>query len=303
MMKKVTILLSTYNGEKYIQEQLDSVFLQQDVEVHVVVRDDGSSDDTRYILSNYAKRDNVTIMYDTNCGAEKSFDRLCHYALANINSDYYAFCDQDDVWDSIKLIRAVDKLEMFNSEVPNLYFSNLKMVDDTLNPIGVFYQPDEVFINKEKALLQVFTYGCTCVFNRKALDYYCGIENSIYHDNWIYILCVYLGNVYYDNNSYINYRQHSNNLSGRKTSGISLIIYRLGRLFKGKFGHDFEQMAKQLLNYRKEILPDDIQLVEHVAGYRNRFRSKCYLLFSPKYKTGNLFKDLCIIFRILINHL
>lgn len=302
-MKKVTILLSTYNGEKYIHEQLDSIFSQQEVDVHIVVRDDGSSDATRSILSRYEDRDNITILYETNCGAEKSFDKLCYYALANTYSDYYAFCDQDDVWDNIKLIRAIDILDKFSSKDPNLYFSNLKRVDEALNPIGLFYQTDEVFTNKEKALLQVFTYGCTCVFNRVALNYYCGIENSIYHDNWIYILCAYLGNVYYDNNAYINYRQHCNNLSGQKTSGFSLFAYRIKRLFKGNLGHNFEQMAQQLLQYKKEIVPDDLKLIEHVANYRKSFKSKCYLLFSPKYQTGNRFKDLCIKFRILINHL
>lgn len=302
---KVTVLMSTYNGHKYIKEQLDSLLRQTGVELRIIIRDDGSKDDTINILADYeSTHSNIIIIRDVNCGAEESFNKLCKYALNQEPTDYYAFCDQDDVWEDDKLKVAVRKLQKLNSSRPNLYFSNLKMVDENLSYMREFYQNGEVFTDKNKTLVQIFTYGCTCVFNHRALEAYCKIaHNQVLHDNWIYALCSYLGNVVYDPIGHILYRQHGNNLSGHKETGISLIKLRLGRAFKGNLGHDFETMAKQLLFYRNEIEHQDLKLINHVAFYRKKMLSKLFLLCSLKFRTGNLFKDLCIKYRVMLNSL
>ena len=297
--------MSTYNGQKYIKEQIDSLLRQKGVKLNLIIRDDGSMDDTLRILSEYElAHPNIIVIREINCGAEESFNRLCRYALKTTSSDYYAFCDQDDVWDEDKLEIAVSKLENFDASKPNLYFSNLKMVDNELHFIRNFFKDVEVFTDKDKALVQIFTYGCTCVFNHKALEAYCGIDkNKVLHDNWIYALCVYFGNVIYDPTGHILYRQHGNNLSGKKVSGFSLFILRLRRAFTGHLGHDFEIIAKQLLSYNKEINAIDLKQVELVANYRKSIMSKLHLLFSTSFRTGKCFKDLCIKYRILINAL
>lgn len=304
-MDTITVLLSTYNGQKYLKEQLDSLLGQLDVDVTILVRDDGSTDNTRKILAEYEhKFDKVNIWLDANCGAEESFNKLCRYAVEHCNSDYYAFCDQDDVWDRDKLLVALKHLSVFDESKPNLYFSNLRVVDEKLNYMRNLFEPDEVFVNREKTLVQIFTYGCTCVFNRKALEDYCFIKhNTIYHDNWIYAICSYMGNVYYDPIGHIKYRQHQSNLSGVKTSGFSLLKQRFLRATKGNLGHHFENMAKQLLYYQNRIAQDDLLLIKRVSDYRNDMKSKIFLLFSLKFGTGHFMKDLCIKYRIFNNAL
>lgn len=304
-LPSVCVLISTYNGNKYIQEQMDSLQSQVGVNLKIVIRDDGSTDDTLSVIGEYAnKYHNITIISEPNCGVEESFNRLCKYALNHVKADYYAFCDQDDVWDDDKLKLAIEQLANFSNDKPNLYFSNLRKVDENLNFIGDLYRDNEVFTDRSKTLVQIFTYGCTCVFNRTALEYYCRKDQqNTFHDNWIYCICSYLGNVIYDQAGHIQYRQHGNNLSGQHSSGLSLLISRLTRPFKGNLGHDFEIMANQLLQFENEIRPDDLPLIKKISSYRDNLTSKLSLLLSRNYKTGHLFKDLCIKFRILSNSL
>ena len=92
-MKKVQVLLSTYNGEKYLKEQLDSIIAQKGVDVHILARDDGSKDDTIKILEGY---ENIDIIKGSNIGVCKSFFELINKSG---EYDYYSFADQDDVWD------------------------------------------------------------------------------------------------------------------------------------------------------------------------------------------------------------
>lgn len=303
-METVAVLMSTYNGELYLREQIDSVLAQEDVKLQLIIRDDGSSDSTASILQEYKNLySNIIVLLETNCGAENSFNKLCHYASKHLKVDYYAFCDQDDVWDSDKLKIAIDALKKYNAYSPNLYFSNLRMVNENLHFIRDFYTSNEVFIGKSKSLVQIFTYGCTCVFNRKALEYYCNVENKTFHDNWVYVICSYLGNVFYDSVGHIQYRQHSSNLSGHQKKGVSLTIKRIKRLFKGNLGHDIEIMAQQLLYFKDLLEKEDFKLIYNIATYRKNLFAKFYLLLSFKYATGNLFKDFCIKCRILINNL
>lgn len=304
-MPTVTVLMSSYNGDKYIREQIDSLLSQKGVEVKIVIRDDGSKDQTNTILAEYSsKYKKIKIIKGENCGAEESFNRLCKYAVEEEPSDFYAFCDQDDVWDEDKLSIAINNLNGFDMNQPLLYFSNLKMVDENLNYIRDFYNNEEVFTDKSKTLVQIFTYGCTCVFNRKALEYYCRVvPQTTLHDNWLYCICSYLGKVIYDPCGHIQYRQHENNLSGHRTTGFSLLIYRIRRLFKGNLGHDFETMAKQMLHFSDELSIKDKQMISLVADYRNSLYSRLRLFFLWEYQTGNIFKDICIRYRILSNSL
>lgn len=304
-LPSVCVLMSTYNGNRYIKDQMDSLQSQIGVTLKIVVRDDGSSDDTLTIINNYASRyHNISILKEQNYGVEESFNRLCKYALEHEKADYYAFCDQDDVWDNDKLKIAIEKLVGFDKEKPNLYFSNLRKVDENLNFIGDLYKDNEVFTDRSKTLVQIFTYGCTCVFNRTALEYYCRTEQqNTYHDNWVYCICSYLGNVIYDSEGHIQYRQHGNNLSGQHSSGLSLLISRLKRPFKGNLGHDFEIMSNQLLQFENEIRPYDLPLIKKISSYRDNLTFKLSLLLSKSYKTGHLIKDICIKVRILTNSL
>lgn len=303
--KKVAVLMSTYNGERYLKEQMDSVYNQKDIELYVVVRDDGSKDKTAEILRSYSlKYTNLTLLLEGNCGAEMSFFKLCRYAVEKIHADYYAFCDQDDVWEPNKLAKAIQKLEEYDRESPNLYFSNLKMVDEHLNYIRDMFQEGEVIISKKMALLQVFTYGCTCVFNKKALvDMCCETNNKAFHDVWAFMVCAFLGNVYYDSNSYILYRQHSSNLSGVKATGLRKLFLRVKKLQRKDLEHRGEIIAQQFIsNYGERLNAEDYKRIKTISTYRHSFKDKLRLLFSNDYKTGKIGRDTLNFIRTLINH-
>lgn len=302
-----TVLLSTYNGEQYLREQLDSVFAQEGVDIQLLVRDDGSKDHTIDILHEYKERGYaVTVLSERNCGAEMSFHRLCQYAHENVKTDYYAFCDQDDVWKTDKLQVAVKRLVSFDASEPCLYFSNLLMVDSNLQPIHPLFAEGEVVISKRMALIQVFTYGCTCVFNHRALEDYCqaGFSKELAHDNWIYILCMYLGHVVYDEDSRILYRQHGTNLSGEKVTGVRLVFRRIRRALKGNWGHDFELYSSMLLQcFSGRLMPEDEKYAQRIATYRKSLWRRMSLMFSRTYRTGNFSKDLAIRVRIIAGRL
>lgn len=306
-MQTVSVLMSTYNGEKYLKEQIDSILAQDGVKVHLLVRDDGSKDLTISILNEYVEKGSpITILSESNLGAEMSFHRLCQYAQEHIQSDYYAFCDQDDVWEADKLKVAVSKLSSYPYSLPCLYFSNLQMVDADLRPMRQLFAPGEVVISKRMALIQVFTYGCTCVFNRQTLDDYCKAEFSseLAHDNWIYILSMFLGHVVYDENSHILYRQHGTNLSGEKVSGVKLVLRRIKRAKKGNWGHDFELYSSMLLKcFSGRLMSEDEKYVQRIADYRKSMWRKLSLLFSRTYRSGNISKNIAISVRILAGRL
>lgn len=302
----VVVLLSTYNGEKYLKEQIDSVLAQEGVNVHLVIRDDGSKDATTEILKRYVTEySNIELLIEDNCGAEGSFNKLCLYARENIQGNYYAFCDQDDVWESQKLFLAVEALKSCPQQLPNLYFSNLKMVDANLKYMRDMFAEGEVDVSKRMALLQIFTYGCTCVFNRQALTDYClSVFDNFYHDCWMFIICAFLGNVYYDKNGYILYRQHSDNLSGEKGKGIRLFVLRIKALIEGKVKPGFEPAAKALIcNFSNRLSDNDITYISMIAYYRKSIKNKLKLLLSKNYRTGHWTKDVLIKIRILINYL
>lgn len=302
----VAVLISTYNGEKYLKSQLDSIINQQGIDLKIIIRDDGSHDSTREIIKQY--KDNyrfIEFIDGENCGCSQSFNQLCSYALNNVNADYYAFCDQDDIWLPTKLKSAVDILEKYDSELPNLYFSNLTMVSENLSYIRNLFEINEVSNCKNLALVQIFTYGCTCVFNYSALKYYCiPKKNVCYHDNWIFIVCALWGNIFYDSTSHILYRQHDSNLSGIKKKGIGLLLQRFKRLFSGLKGNNFEIIACQLNeNFREKLSPSDLELIDLLRTYRFDYKSKIKLLFFANYSSGNVIKDLCIKYRIITNHI
>lgn len=130
-MKKVQVLLSTYNGEKYLKEQIESILKQKEVDIHLLVRDDGSSDSTIKILEEISnKNKKITFYKGKNIGPARSFMELLKKSE---EADYYSFADQDDIWEENKIISAINKLK--NTNEPELYLSALGIVNEKLENI------------------------------------------------------------------------------------------------------------------------------------------------------------------------
>ena len=163
MKKSVLVLMATYNGEKYLNDQLKSIFNQTGVLVKVLVRDDGSTDNTISILEDWSKTNNLEWYTGEHLNVQFGFYDLMVHAK-NYNYNYFAFSDQDDIWDSDKLYIALQHLQEADNLKPSLYYCGQKLVDENLNYLDTHY------LNTKRNLKTKFIFsdiaGCTAVFNK-----------------------------------------------------------------------------------------------------------------------------------------
>ncbi|SNX52858.1 Glycosyltransferase involved in cell wall bisynthesis [Thermoanaerobacterium sp. RBIITD] len=228
----VDILLSTYNGEKYIKEQIESILNQTYTNWRLLIRDDGSCDRTLDIIEEYVKKLNGKIYFindsDKHLGASMSFFKLLNYSTA----DYIMFCDQDDVWipDKIEItIGKMKDLEKLYPDKPILVHSNLKVVDvgsKTINESFWKYQKLNPNLKRlNNLLIQNNVTGCTVMINRKLKNLLKTVpSNAIMHDWWLALIASAFGIVEYIDEPLILYRQHGGNDTGAKKYGISYFI-------------------------------------------------------------------------------
>jgi len=228
---KVLIFLATYNGEKYINEQIESIINQSYVNWVLLIRDDLSADNTLLLLKKWCARDSRIQLLDNlgeNSGsALGNFSRLvsCYDQFA---ADYYCFCDQDDVWAADKLAKSLMALaEIENGKnskkLPALVHSDLEVVDRDLKTINRSFvemmrlQP----ANESKParlLSRNEVTGCTMMCNKELLDIATPITNDvIMHDWWLALVAAYTGRIRFLDETLVHYRQHSQNVIGAKS--------------------------------------------------------------------------------------
>lgn len=293
-MKKILILLSTYNGERFLREQLDSLFNQTLCDVKVLVRDDGSSDSTVAILSEYQKKntEKIDIIEGKNRGWRKSFFELMRIAKEEYKGyDYFAFSDQDDIWQPDKLKIAIKHL-LDLSEGPNLYCSNQYYYKNGKN-LGLIRKEKPV-LSYKSCLVRNYATGCTIVFNRNLLNLinreFPTIEMA--HDYWLYMVAVLCGHVYIDDKAYILYRQHDNNQIGSRSSWSDVWKRRLKGIRMTVSEHRAEKQAKELLRiFSQDMYPEGRKAVSKVASYRTNMRNRISLLRDNGYTLGNKSND------------
>jgi len=212
----VAILMGTYNGARYIEKQLNSILQQEWKEWSLWISDDGSGDDTRSIVeTTFLKNKNkCTVLKGPEQGFCENFKSLMSNEL--IDSDYYAFADQDDIWLPHKLSCAVSHLSSLPQELPAIYCSRTQLIDEDDNVIG--YSP----LNSRKpgfanALIQNIASGNTMVFNHAARQLFNKTLSlpMIAHDWALYLIVTACGGtVIYDPSPTVLYRQHTANLIG-----------------------------------------------------------------------------------------
>jgi glycosyltransferase involved in cell wall biosynthesis len=234
---KIAILLCTFQGGSHLEEQLKSYITQTHQNWNLHVSDDGSSDDTLAILRRYKEflgADKVSIKEGPNQGFASNFLSLtvCTSNLA----DYYAYSDQDDVWEADKLERAVAWLQTIAPKVPALYCSRTRIIDHQGRSVGLsplFREPPS-FAN---ALVQNIGGGNTMVFNetaRKLIAESLLGKQMVSHDWWAYIvITAFGGKLYYDTYPSVRYRQHSTNLIGSNNS-LYARLFRIRMLVNGR---------------------------------------------------------------------
>ena len=279
-MKTLQILMSTYNGVKYITEQLDSL-LEQDCEktgkaaFRIVIRDDGSSDGTQDILEEYAGRypEKISWYQGENRGVIRSFFELLQKVET---SDYYAFCDQDDYWMKNKMTRALEVLHTMEQDGPALYCCRPKLVDQNLQPLESEIKRPPMRPGFRNAMIENIVTGCTAVFDQTLREMVAKElpEFTVMHDWWLYLIATCFGEIYYDETPYICYRQHQGNVLGTKTRKMDEWKMRLRR-FQGNRGNISHQLG-EFIRIFGDTAPDNenMQMAKRFLEVRKSFRAR-----------------------------
>ncbi|MBQ7154068.1 MAG: glycosyltransferase family 2 protein [Synergistaceae bacterium] len=282
-MPEVDILMATYNGEKYITEQIESILAQTFQDFRLLIRDDGSSDNTPAIIEEYASRypEKIEIVHDNVIcrNPEKNFFQLLTYAQA----DYAMFCDQDDYWLPYKIQISLDFVKKAERENPGkavCAFTGLARVDENLNSMDTLVALDlkkKQYNNLTNLILRSCVWGCTEIFNRKL---YTSIgeysESMIFHDHWLPEYACACGVLCHIPMALILHRIHGNNVSVplRKELGFKeRMLLRFNRILTF-----LARPIESLTVSRKKFLIEQM-----------RWRD-CYLLFRARY-SHNMSRD------------
>ena len=226
-MEKIDILLATYNGSKYLHEQLDSILSQSYGNINVIIRDDGSSDNTVMIIKEYEEKDNrVKLLNDNlgNLGFVRNFEEL----MKNSTSEYLMFSDQDDIWynnkveTSYKRIKAIE--EKNGKSCPILVHTNSKIMNYETRTKSLFISDCAKNSSFENSFFNFFVQGSTMLINeslkREALPF----SKEVYlHDRYLHLIAEFIGIRSYIDVPTMDYRQHSNNEIGSSVN----VIYKI----------------------------------------------------------------------------
>lgn len=241
----VAVIMSTYNGARFLVEQIESVLAQRDVQVRLYVRDDGSTDETLQILEGFEREGRLTLERGENMGVVPSFIR----ALSMVPSDieFIALCDQDDVWHRDKLTRAVRELSKRGQDVPLLYCSEYMFCDSDMQPLGRSHL-NRIGVNFETLLYETMVSGNTTVINRRLaeLAIAAGSEGVYSHDWWLGLIAAGLGELMFDDFISLDYRRTGGTVSPTGASPVTLLLYRVRKFLAGG---DLVKITGQLQRY------------------------------------------------------
>lgn len=273
-LPKVAILMCTYNGAKYLPEQLDSIASQTCANWELWVSDDGSDDETRSILEAYMSKwgnEKLHIQAGPRNGFVKNFISLAHNR--NIEADFFAFSDQDDIWESDKLESAISWLHHIPENVAGLYSTRTLLVDADNNEIGLspLFTKQPSF---ENSLVQPIGGANTMVFNNSARKLLLDIDGEISipsHDWLLYMVVSGCGGkVTYDSKPSVRYRQHSENLMGRNCN-LNGKILRAKWLLKGRFKEWNDANMQILFKIKGRLTPKHLESMAYFANSRKRW--------------------------------
>jgi len=302
---KVAILLCTFHGEKYLSEQLDSIAAQTHGNWEIWASDDGSSDATHQILLKYQAlwgKERLSIHSGPQEGFVANFLSLVTHA--DIEADFYAYSDQDDIWESDKLQRAVAFLRTIPSDIPGLYCSRTRVVNaenKTINFSPDYSKPPSF----QNALTQNIASGNTMVFNHATRALLMRVESTseiVYHDWLTYLLVTGCGGrVYFDKVPTVRYRQHGSNHLGSNL-GLFPTVYRFLLMLRGRF-QGWNSQNISILHGFQDRLTEESRIALHQfdqarnAGLKKRIA--CFMQSGVHRQTllGNVGLFLAVLFR------
>ncbi len=284
MEEQIDILLATYNGEKYLEEQIDSILNQTYKNIKLIISDDCSTDNTIDILKKYESEDSRVKVYiqEENLGVVKNIE----YLLSRVESPYYMLADQDDYWMSEKVEKSLNALKDSKTD---LVFGDLEVVDENLNTIYTSFNDYMLLTRKIKKYIDSYKVnylyncvtGCTILAKKETIDWILPlptVSKHLIHDHWIGIMVAINGKLAYMPEKYIKYRQHGNNQIGTK-----------------KISHGFtkfEQLREWFLNVKIGVFGTYVENNDRFPKElqeKNKKALKYYLMLMKKKKIN--FRD------------
>jgi glycosyltransferase involved in cell wall biosynthesis len=293
----VTVLLSTYNNSKYVVQQVESIINQMDVDVKLVIRDDGSFDNTKEILLDLKQKylDKIHLEFGNNIGIHKSY----HYLFNNFHeSKYVSFADGDDIWDSDKLAVAIYLLEKFNV---SLYAGSSRLIDNKGNLIKKRRVNRSNFYFKENRFILFPGFqGCTLVIKRTVIDTIIQKTSNpvLPHDNWIPLVAYFTSNLIVDNTDKMSYRQHDQSWTGNRKKLFSFFLKKINYFIRGIKRYKF--LAIELIHsFSTQISINDYKILFNLSK-SNLFSSRIKLFLNPKFSKDGFIKNLFFKFYLFL---
>jgi len=304
---RVAVLLCTYNGAKHIKEQLDSIANQGFEHIDIWVSDDGSTDTTLELLKLYKKswkKGGFTIKSGPRRGFAHNFMSLV--CDPQIEADYYAYSDQDDIWERDKLSRSIKALPNDGNAKAAMYCSRTSLMTGMGEMTGImsplFSKPPHF----RNALVQSLAGGNTMVINAEAKSLLCqiGVLDIVSHDWWTYLLVTGVGGeVMYDVEPSVRYRQHEDNEIGANV-GWSARMNRIFLLLTGRFRQWNEINVRALEKAKPHLTNENQKLLEQFVNLREAsFFERLKLAKNMKLYRQTLFGDLALIGATLFKRL
>ena len=275
-MSKISILLSTYNGEKYLRAQLDSLFSQSYKNFKLIARDDGSSDKSLEILKYY---DIELLPGNENIGVKSSFETLLKYAFENSDAKYFMFCDQDDIWNQDKIEKTLKKMleleNLYGDNIPLLVHTDLEVVNENLETLSSSMWKSEHINPKantlNKLLIQNTITGCTMMINRNLAIKSLSISSkAIMHDWWIGLVATTFGKIGFIEESTMKYRQHGKSDTGAKTYDYKFIINKLKKFSDINIDKNIFQAKEFLEDYKEELDEESKIILEDFSSIKEK---------------------------------
>jgi glycosyltransferase involved in cell wall biosynthesis len=303
----VHILLATYNGERYLYEQLKSIENQTYPFWALTVSDDGSTDKTLEILESFTKQvaQTVSVIQGPKiCSSTANFFNLINRTPTEGSESLYAFCDQDDVWHKDKIEKAVTWHTKYNKEPVRLYCARTEIVDKQLRRIGfsscVKFQP-----NFGNAIVENIASGNTMIFNEKLLFALRKIrpEHSIWHDWTTYLVATGIGGiVFFDNEPCLLYRQHELNLIGKNNNLLSIMYCIIPNLM-GRFKKRLNTHQLALMDLHSDLSPSSMTTFKTFIEMRDSHSKiiKLKLFANSPIRRQKLSANLGLILAIFLN--
>ena len=308
-MEKIDILMATYNSEKYIRQQIESILNQTYTNFRLIISDDCSKDSTREILKEYSQKDDrIVIFYqEKNLGYVGNFEFL----LSKVQDNIYMFSDHDDVWLPTKVEKSYQKLQETNAD---LVFTDLEIVDKDLKTIYPSFNDYMKLSRKIKKFKSDYRLqylyncitGCTLMAKKKFFDKILPLPRDskyVIHDYWIGLVYALYGKVEYLDEQTIKYRQHGDNQVGTdkishkftKMEGVrNLFIDVKIQLFKTYVNHEdifpdkLKSMNKKALHYYMDIQDKKIINLKNWSVFHMLYKNETVIYYLENFIIMNL---------------